>query len=1824
MKQSFFHLGTAWENFRHFASEKNLWKEKRLACEKAYATGAFTSSQEEDPTKLPPWQEALFKDMEDVKKRVSLAADSSESLLSKLDKRAENQDRLSAYMDKNKNEIAAAVYKWGDHSIDKAREILEDIIAGKPPEQIRMKIEEVVTPKESPDELSRKVELLKTEKPEQSGPKKKRWWDKILEQVAELMKYPLYRRVATFLKRPSVEKLGLSVDKIFQNLSDPSECLSQLREIGSARHSLVVEREEDVEDRRGALDDLLAIFNHAKFYLSTSEIPEFYEMYSRVMAAFTIVDEEYDRNKKGEEVTKEQEQENALSESQDIREFLKNERGMDPTMKGDSGLLARLEKRGSRKPELPGINAYKTLSDGLKGGNWLDELMPEEDGLRYNCTLVILEEIAILENDIAYNRAGHRDLRSFIKGIVESFKQKGSVRSGKDRSTSVHVRSSMAEMWQKKFDELEKDIESRKTMPTPEESNEILFYYAHLHNNDPKFDADGSLKKKLIAWHRGSESTAEELKEEEEKARKELEELSLSDFSLEAEILKDADLDTLLAALTELLEEQQLGEWHKLRSHLSDKKAKKRAEYGRGVSTLFKTSEEEYLTGRRSIIERLKAEGKDVDRIVLDEVPEIASLNEANKEKEAVLNVLDQARVNGCVVGILNVIEATVKVRAAELQEQFLLGEKDWGDLPLHKLSRISGINIALYNLKRCELDKSNVSLASVKANVGQVGFLGDSVENFDKHEADANRFVQQNAADAAAILKDTEMPERFKKMAKPIVDGDAVISNGRGIDGLKNTRVAKAVDSSISRMDEISGKLSKVSGEVQDASERLQKVRERIEAIAPTYFGRSDVVGDKMKELIEREYRSVGTRIRIASYGGKNAKDSVAEAVESIERLESFVEGLESVKIKREEDAEKFKAYVRSELPNEKEYIWGVYNRSENEIVLNAAAFKEYGESDELTLLHERKHARNHFFTKFICPLFMVQMYDEMEQRVPGLEERCLMYDSKEGLTEDQWKHEVMDEFTTRMGVYSDEKNKIDKLSKIPGLRISEKEIALFNQFSEPVKGLDFRMKGDFVAGRKIIKQSGDEDTGGDEAADAGVGTGGATAPEDADGGAAVATAEPPTTVRDGYVEGSTTARKISDIDANLIKIKKFIEVYPKFNAAGNAAYIAQLEEDYDQAKADYARDPHAESNENITARISHVDNELGRIAGDIARFDAEQRDLRDEPEDQNFFLSVWRSTEFMSVHSFVAIYKAIVEDIKRQHERREQGRIGRIGKGLTEWITKIPVLKDLPYINTLSAEFQRRDKQNENDEVENYKKALVEVDSYELQDMLHHPSNRDHMKAILHLLSERGRIDWSDTKFWDALSKFSRYTIPVKECERNENLREDWLRKVVSDIWTDKELYRTWKTQNDSNIKSEKEKFTPEADRLSNVNALHDELEKQLRIFVEVKRRRDKGESVAIPDDVQPHLYEKILEYSITNGKMSMEQKMYYLVQGTAYGLISLDRLRTLAGEEGGLLQIFPFIDYFYTKNNTRPEIEALAARLRETEDISDSNYFKPGMKTTLWLELEVARESKVQERLRKGVDKKAGDMDHDDMHFFIPRLDYQTVKAMAAPRGGGVQKMSTDGWRNGYIGYNGFFKSLGMLSQLENEGEENAKFTSEDAYQAMRAVAGFIQMDGILTVRSNYGDTEGRRPAIPFPEMKNTFAVYNDGEHTVYQDRAKVNDFVRAVLESYLDDSDIEERFTDKNTFINLVLYNTEEHGTPASDEQEKIHYATQRIQTYLEHAVTRKGTATLKRLLMEHMPEFHAPSSSSKMQSYNYDNAKAIWKDFSEKEHKFRNN
>lgn len=653
---------------------------------------------------------------------------------------------------------------------------------------------------------------------------------------------------------------------------------------------------------------------------------------------------------------------------------------------------------------------------------------------------------------------------------------------------------------------------------------------------------------------------------------------------------------------------------------------------------------------------------------------------------------------------------------------------------------------------------------------------------------------------------------------------------------------------------------------------------------------------------------------------------------------------------------------------------------------------------------------------------------------------------------------------------------------------------------------------------------------------------------------------------------------QQIREIKRDITGFKAFMKSYPE-----HAPAMKGLADEIEQAFKQYIDKPFLDIEPNLTPaqqqpaldligeRIDMLNNDhISRVKAYIAEIDLHKRDMRNAEKTGKNFWAMWTSINWISVMDVVNTVKQAGEDLGRMWKRRGETAQANLGEWLTGWIpdNQIPGLQ---YFGRLKKEYNRRSKASEIEEVNQWKEALKDADSYELQDLIKTARNKDQMRAIIELLSERGRLDWNDANLMRSLSAMSSYNMPVEACLRSDVLRDKWYHLVIYDIWDDKDHYYNWRTQNDSNVKSEKGKFTPTADQLSNVpGGLNGELERILRIFVQSREA-----NTSIPQDVNPHLYEEIIDYSIRNGKMTMEDKFYFLVQGIRYKLLSIDRLRTLAGEEGGVLNIFPFIDYFYTKNNTYADIERLGKRLEESKDPKSPKRFKPGLRTTLFVRLEVAREQRVQERLKKGVGKQGENIDHDDIGYFLPELDQSGVKEWLSTLSGNRQKLSKEALKNGYNGFSMKFKTFAALAELDKQGIQ--KFTQADARNLAQTFGAYVLFDNILT-RNGY-DNFLQRPELSAHEFRATTVMGRDGVK-VGEYREGINVFVDGVIKDYVTDQDWQELDVDKNKF-----YNQQPGALVKKDQQklaEKHFLASEQFVTILEKQILKDPSRFMERI------------------------------------------
>ncbi len=601
-----------------------------------------------------------------------------------------------------------------------------------------------------------------------------------------------------------------------------------------------------------------------------------------------------------------------------------------------------------------------------------------------------------------------------------------------------------------------------------------------------------------------------------------------------------------------------------------------------------------------------------------------------------------------------------------------------------------------------------------------------------------------------------------------------------------------------------------------------------------------------------------------------------------------------------------------------------------------------------------------------------------------------------------------------------------------------------------------------------------------------------------------------------DAASDGFDMKQTLTEIERNIYTTKTFIKAY----AAEMPEVTNKLQVLVDEATASHdefkkifvGAGPHGATPEE-NGKFQRLASELQEftkkeMVDKVREVDAAKLDTTGaKPKAVTGLGALLQGIKFVSINDVVKLWNDTLEDIKSIHKRRQDRTLKEVGGVITKGLSGLPLPGVLgAYTRGLNAYHERRYSGAEVEAADKWKDGMKNLDTHELLHFLHGTRNKDAVRGIITLLTERGEMDWNDSHVWETLNALpgGKYKMPIEPCKRDDVLRDTWLRKMVSDIWKDKELYYHWRTHNDSSTDSGKKGFTTSVDQLMNVaGGAENELSKQLRLIEQHPHNP--------PEDVKPHFYEEIIDYAIRNGKMTMEGKMYYLVRGVASGILSIDRLRALAGEKGGILNQFPFIDYFYKKNNSLAEVRALAKRLTERDHGHDT--YRPGVKTTLWLHLEVAREESVRMRISKGTSRTgAENIDHEDVPFFVPQLDIQARRNMLDVISGSRQKMSPEALKNLYAGDSSSLKVAGLLAKMDEDGKE--RFTKVDARKFVQNLVSYIDFDNIVTRNGQDRDT---RPILG-DFMYDTQAPSSDGVHTVREYRAQLNKLVMDVINKY----------------------------------------------------------------------------------------------------------
>ena len=433
----------------------------------------------------------------------------------------------------------------------------------------------------------------------------------------------------------------------------------------------------------------------------------------------------------------------------------------------------------------------------------------------------------------------------------------------------------------------------------------------------------------------------------------------------------------------------------------------------------------------------------------------------------------------------------------------------------------------------------------------------------------------------------------------------------------------------------------------------------------------------------------------------------------------------------------------------------------------------------------------------------------------------------------------------------------------------------------------------------------------------------------------------------------------------------------------------------------------------------------------------------LSEKPKEASGYKITW-----LALYDFKNMGEKVVEWAKRQYTRRSDKSLGDFGKTLFE---------DLPGpLKTAANEFDRLKEQSELDNVEVYKQSYSNKDAWQVTNIMHKTRHPDEMKACLFLLADLGRIRWDDPRLWSQLMYFGHGAVQfnVKDPEAeigDQGKLHSKLQRIVGVIW-DFDTFQTWNTTNESNYKSKMESHTDFCDKTAEMTGGLD------RVMMQDLKKYKQAIKNGVTPKVDPQRFEKMIHYNIEFGKGAPEGKLYYLIQGIAWGLLPRDAASRFNSNH---INAYPVIDIFgcEDQNKEKPSMQQIRrwARL-------DGDENKPGKAFHRWFYTDVLHRERVYQRVDKALTQGMG-QDHDDATCWFGVMDANTAKQILT-RGTQGFPMPKTGYQNASVGMLHYLDNL--IENYDSMGEDPDKETS--AYsQIIRFVNMFAMYDGITAGRA-----------------------------------------------------------------------------------------------------------------------------------------------------------
>lgn len=538
--------------------------------------------------------------------------------------------------------------------------------------------------------------------------------------------------------------------------------------------------------------------------------------------------------------------------------------------------------------------------------------------------------------------------------------------------------------------------------------------------------------------------------------------------------------------------------------------------------------------------------------------------------------------------------------------------------------------------------------------------------------------------------------------------------------------------------------------------------------------------------------------------------------------------------------------------------------------------------------------------------------------------------------------------------------------------------------------------------------------------------------------------------------VDNLAKNRNIKDIifktldDDTILKDKDGKELYVSFkdengNETGKVAMRRGIKQQIDflgdkrlnkQEKAQYA----AGINEALDKMVQDIKDSTSYYENDLQVLKdkvEQQTEALNSPTPENKpFEMMW-----MSAYDAVRAFEIIAEWSKRRYQRSATQRVGKFGSKL------LGPLGDAPWplspLRTLPNEFDKEVERSEQEEVNQYKEVYANKDMWQVEDVAWKTKNQDEFKACLFLLAENGRLRWDNDQILGRLMYFQdKVTFSKAEVEmRDISLFYDKLKKACGHIW-DFDTFNGLKNQNSSAYDSKKGEYEQNCHEWAEAEGTISAV-----IAGMLKAHKERGREAKI----DPILYEQIITYSIKYGKMGAEEKMYYLIQGIATGILAPDRGSVINSND---INAYPAIDWFGspTPRGNKPTIEDVQ-EVAQFDEIAFNDWFHRVAMTS----------SRVTQRVDKTLTQ-GNRLDHDDLTALLAYMGETTTETMLQTNNDGF-RLPLTGVQNG---------TVSMMFFMDHMAENYGKMGNwKESFS--RFVGTFSRYDAILMNRM-YNNNRG----------------------------------------------------------------------------------------------------------------------------------------------------